>query len=434
MGALDTIIKAVKVPDIRKKIIFTLLMIVVFRLGANVPVPGIDRVALQDMFSSGQGLFEIFDLFSGGNFSNFTIFALSITPYITASIILNLLTIAIPALEALSKEGMEGRKKIAQYTRYLTVALAFLQAIGLALGLVREYITKNADGSMNYFTVVVIIMSLTGGTAFLMWLGEQINEYGVGNGISLIIFAGIICRAPAVIGNTFRNMGSGGPNDVSFISLVLFALFALFVVMGTIMVQQGQRRIPVQYAKRVVGRKMYGGQNTHIPIKVNQAGVIPVIFAMSLLQFPMTITYFMGGQSDFTKFVNKWLSMENPPGVWVYVVIYVVLTIFFTYFYTAVTFNVVDVSDNMRSNGGFIPGIRPGRTTVEYLNRVMTRVTFVGAVFLAAIAALPFLIQQWTNLNMKFGGTALLIVVGVGLDTMKQLENQMVMRNYKGFL
>jgi preprotein translocase subunit SecY len=425
MGALDTIIKAVKVPDIRKKIIFTLLMIVVFRLGSCIPVPGIDRTLLQDAFT-GQGLFEIFDLFSGGNFSNFTIFALSITPYITASIILNLLTIAVPALEALSKEGMDGRKKIAQYTRYLTVALAFLQAIGLSVGLFRDALI-----STQFFDVAVIVLALTGGTAFLMWLGEQINEYGVGNGISLIIFAGIVCRAPAAIGNALNDVNS---HEISSMSLVLFALFALFVVVGTIMVQQGQRRIPVQYAKRVVGRKMYGGQNTHIPIKVNQAGVIPIIFSMSLLQFPLTITYFMKSNSGFTEFVNKWLSMSEPPGVWIYVALYVVLTVFFTYFYTAVTFNVVDVSDNMRSNGGFIPGIRPGRTTVEYLNRVMTRITFVGAVFLAAIAALPFLIQQWTELDIRFGGTALLIVVGVGLDTMKQIENQMVMRNYRGFL
>jgi preprotein translocase subunit SecY len=425
MGALDTIIKAVKVPDIRRKIIFTLLMIVVFRLGSCIPIPGVNRDIIANAFT-GEGLFEIFDLFSGGNFSNFTIFALSITPYITASIILNLLTIAVPALEALSKEGMEGRKKIAQYTRYLTVGLAFLQAIGLSLGLFRDALI-----STQFFDVAIIVLLLTAGTAFLMWLGEQINEYGIGNGISLIIFAGIICRAPTAVRDAFRGLSS---NQISLISLVLFALFALFVVVGTIAVQQGQRRIPVQYAKRVVGRKMYGGQNTHIPITVNQAGVIPIIFAISLLQFPMTITYFMPQNSDFTNFVKTWLSMDKAPGVWVFVALYVILTVFFTYFYTAVTFNVVDVSDNMRANGGFIPGIRPGRTTVEYLNKVMTRITFVGAVFLAAIAAMPHLLQQWTALNIGFGGTALLIVVGVGLDTMKQIENQMVMRNYKGFL
>ncbi|MDR0817319.1 MAG: preprotein translocase subunit SecY [Clostridiales Family XIII bacterium] len=424
----DTIIKAWKVPDIRKKIIFTLLMIVVFRLGSNIPIPGIDRAYLAEAFT-GQGLFEIFNLFSGGAFQNFTIFALSITPYITASIILNLLTIAVPYLERLSKEGTDGKKKIVQITRYLTVILAFLQAIGLTLGLFRQAVV-----STDFFSISVIILCLTGGTAFLMWLGEQINEYGIGNGISMIIFGGIICRAPSAIITAIQNYNN---DQVSLISLILFALFAIVVIAGTIIVQQGQRRIPVQYAKRVVGRKMYGGQNTHIPIKVNQAGVIPVIFALSLLQFPLTITYFTGNSGAFGTFVNHWLSPSstgNDPGVWVYAVLNIILIMFFTYFYTAVTFNVVEVSDNMRANGGFIPGIRPGRTTVEYLNRVMTRVTFVGAVFLAVIATLPTLIQAGTNLNIRFGGTALLIVVGVALDTMKQIESQMVMRNYKGFL
>ncbi|MDR0357229.1 MAG: preprotein translocase subunit SecY [Clostridiales Family XIII bacterium] len=426
----ETLGKAWKIPDIRRKMIFTLLMIVVFRLGANVPVPGINRDVLAEAFN-GQGLFEIFDLFSGGAFQNFTIFALSITPYITASIILNLLTIAIPRLEALSREGTEGKKKIAQYTRYLTVALAFLQAIGLTVGLFRQAVIKNPDGSMNPFTVIVVVVTLTAGTAFLMWLGEQINEYGVGNGISLIIFAGIICRAPGAIGGALRDYST---HNVSLIALILFSVFAVAVIVGTILVQQGQRRIPVQYAKRVVGRKMYGGQNTHIPIKVNQAGVIPVIFALSLLQFPLTITYFTGSTGGFGRFVEKWLSPGGDPGVWLYTVFNILLIIFFTYFYTAVTFNVVEVSDNMRANGGFIPGIRPGRATVEYLNRVMTRITFVGAVFLAVIATLPTLIQQFTHLNIQFGGTALLIAVGVALDTMKQIESQMVMRNYRGFL
>jgi preprotein translocase subunit SecY len=425
MGMFDTIIKAWKVPDIRKKIIFTLLMIVVFRLGSNIPIPGINREYLAQAFN-GQGLFEIFNLFSGGAFQNFTIFALSITPYITASIILNLLTIAVPYLERLSKEGTDGKKKIVQFTRYLTVILAFLQAIGLTLGLFRQAVV-----STDFFSISVIILCLTGGTAFLMWLGEQINEYGIGNGISIIIFAGIICRAPAARVGAFNSYSN---HQVSLISLVLFALFAVAVIAGTIIVQQGQRRIPVQYAKRVVGRKMYGGQNTHIPVKVNQAGVIPVIFALSLLQFPLTITYFTSSTGGFAHFVNNWLSPSGNPGVWIYVILNIILIMFFTYFYTAVTFNVVEVSDNMRANGGFIPGIRPGRTTVEYLNRVMTRVTFVGAVFLSVIATLPYLIQQGTHLNIRFGGTALLIVVGVALDTMKQIESQMVMRNYKGFL
>ena len=430
MGIFETLGKAWKVPDIRRKMIFTLLMIVVFRLGSNIPIPGINRDILNQAFD-GSGLFEIFNLFSGGAFQQFTIFALSITPYITASIILNLLTIAIPYLENLSREGSEGKKKIAQITRYLTVILAFLQAIGLTVGLFRQAIVTNPDGSTNFFTVVVVVITLTAGTAFLMWLGEQINEYGIGNGISLIIFAGIICSAPGAIGTAISNLQEG---TVSLISLILFAIFALAVVVGTIMVQQGQRRIPVQYAKRVVGRKMYGGQNTHIPIKVNQAGVIPVIFAMSLLQFPLTITYFTSADGGVAQFINKWLSPNGDPGVWVYVAFNILLIIFFTYFYTAVTFNVVEVSDNMRANGGFIPGIRAGRTTTEYLNRVMTRITFVGAIFLALISTMPTLIQQFTSLQIRFGGTALLIAVGVALDLMKQIESQMVMRNYKGFL
>jgi preprotein translocase subunit SecY len=430
MGIFDTLGKAWKIPDIRRKMIFTLLMIIVFRLGSNIPVPGINRDVLAEAFS-GQGLFEIFNLFSGGAFQNFTIFALSITPYITASIIMNLLTIAIPYLENLSKEGTEGKKKIAQITRYLTVILAFLQAIGLTVGLFRQAIIKNPDGTTNVFTIILVIIVLTAGTSFLMWLGEQINEYGVGNGISLIIFAGIICRAPSAIQTAFLALGTG---SVSLISLIIFALFALVVVVGTILVQQGQRRIPVQYAKRVVGRKMYGGQNTHIPIKVNQAGVIPIIFALSLLQFPLTITYFSKDGSGFNDFITKWISPTGDPGVWVYMAFNIIFIMFFTYFYTAVTFNVVEVSDNMRANGGFIPGIRPGRATTDYLNRVMTRITFVGAIFLAVIATMPTLIQQFTALQIRFGGTALLIVVGVALDTMKQIESQMVMRNYKGFL
>ncbi|MDR3305775.1 MAG: preprotein translocase subunit SecY [Clostridiales Family XIII bacterium] len=418
-----TLGKAWKIPDIRRKMIFTLLMLIVFRLGSNIPIPGIDRQVLAEAFN-GQGLFELFNLFSGGAFANFTIFALSITPYITASIIINLLTIAIPYLENLAKEGTEGRKKMTQITRYLTVILALLQAVGYTFGLFRNAMDDDV------FSKIVVIISLTAGTAFLMWLGEQINEYGVGNGISLIIFGGIVCRAPGAIGTAFTSYRAG---TVSFISLLLFAVFALAVIVGIVLVQQGQRRIPVQYAKRVVGRKMYGGQNTHIPIKVNQAGVIPVIFGLSILQFPLTITYFFPG-GKFEAFMNKWLSPSGDPGVWLYVALDAILIIFFTYFYTAITFNPVDVAENMRANGGFIPGIRPGRPTVEYLNNVMMRVTFVGAIFLAVIASMPYLIQQFTELQIRFGGTALLIAVGVALDTMKQIENQMVMRNYRGFL
>lgn len=425
MGMIKTIAHAWKIVEIRKKIIFTLLMLAVFRLGSNIPVPGMDRDVLADVFSGDTGLFGLFDLFSGGAFSNFTIFALSITPYITASIILQLLTIAVPALERLAKEGEEGKKKIAQYTRYLTVILAFIQAIGLSVGLFRQALI-----STDIFSITVIVLTLSAGTAFLMWLGEQINENGIGNGISLIIFAGIVSGIPSAIYTTWVKFQAG---EVSIITIIIFIIFAMMVVIGIIEIQQGQRRIPVQYAKRVVGRKMYGGQSTHIPLKVNQAGVIPVIFSLSLLQFPLTLTYFTPN-TGFSEWVSKWLSPSGDPGVWFYTFFNILLIIFFTYFYTAVTFNPADVANNMKANGGFIPGIRPGRSTVEYLTKVLTRVTFVGAMFLAVIASLPTLIDQFTNLQIGFGGTSLLIAVGVALDTMKQLENQMVMRNYQGFL
>ncbi len=426
MNMIRTIIHAWTIPDIRKKMVFTLLMLLVFRLGSNIPVPGIDRTVLNQLFDSSQaGVFGLMNMFSGGAFGNFTIFALSITPYITASIIFQLLAIAIPSIEALSKEGTEGKKKIAQYTRYLTVVLAFVQAIGLSVGLFRGALI-----STDLFSITVIVLTLSAGTAFLMWLGEQINENGIGNGISLIIFGGIISRLPSGIAQTYVKFQAG---EVSVISLILFMAFALIVVVGIVMVQQGSRKIPVQYAKRVVGRKMYGGQSTHIPMKVNQAGVIPVIFAISLLQFPVTITYFMPN-SGLSDFISKYFAPYGDPGFWIYGFFNIVLVMFFTYFYTAVTFNPMEVANNMKNNGGFIPGIRPGRPTIDYLTKVMTRITFVGAVFLAFISTLPHLLQQFTSLQIGFGGTSLLIAVGVALDTMKQLEAQMMMRNYQGFL
>lgn len=426
MDMIKTMAHAWKVPDIRKKILFTLLMLLIFRLGACIPVPFVDRSILEHVFNADQaGIFGLFNMFSGGAFQRFTIFALSITPYITASIILQLLTIAIPRLEALAKEGSEGKKKIAQYTRYLTVVLALVQAIGMTLGLFRSAI-PNRD----FVTVSLIVLVLTAGTAFLMWLGEQINENGIGNGISLIIFGGIIARIPSAIIGTLTKMQA---KEVSIMSVVVFVVFALVVILVIIEIQQGTRKIPVQYAKRVVGRKMYGGQSTHIPMKVNQAGVIPVIFAISLLQFPLTLVYFFPN-TGFSDFMNKFLAPTGNPGFIVYGLLNIILIIFFTYFYTAVTFNPLEVADNMKANGGFVPGIRPGRPTVEYLNKVMSRITIVGAIFLAIIATMPHVMQQFTKLQISFGGTSLLIVVGVALDTMKQLEAQMVMRNYQGFL
>lgn len=425
MGMLKTIAQAWKVAEIRSKIIFTLLMLVVFRIGSNIPVPNIDRTVLAQMFTGDAGLFDLFDLFSGGAFSNFTIFALSITPYITASIIVQLLGMAFPYFQRLAQSGTEGRKKMAQITRYMTVVLGLIQAIGLTVGLFRQAIIDT-----DVFSIILVILVLTAGTAFLMWLGEQINDKGVGNGISLIIFAGIVARIPSGIRSLVTSIQAG---TISIITLIILVILAILVIAGVVMIQEGQRRIPVQYAKRVVGRKMYGGQSTHIPMKVNQSGVIPIIFALSLLQFPLTITYFFP-DTGFTDFVTKWLSPAGNPGVWVYGVLNVLLIIAFTYFYTGATFNPVEVANNMKANGGFIPGIRPGKATEEYLQKVLSRITIVGAIFLAVIATLPTILSVVTTLNIQFGGTSLLIAVGVALDTVRQLENQMLMRNYQGFL
>ena len=427
MGMLKTVAQAWKIAEIRSKMIFTLLMLVVFRIGSNIPVPNINRSALAEMFTGDAGLFDLFDLFSGGSFSNFTIFALSITPYITASIVIQLLT-AFPYLEKLAKEGVEGRKKMAQYTRYLTVVLALIQAIGLTVGLFRSAMIDKS-----VFSIIVVILVLTAGTAFLMWLGEQINDKGIGNGISLLIFAGIVARIPSGVRSLAVNLQDG---QISVVTLIIFVIAAIAVTMAVVLIQEGQRKIPVQYAKRVVGRKMYGGQSTHIPIKVNQAGVIPIIFALSLLQFPLTITYFLPQDNGFSVWVTKWLSPSGNPGVWIYGILNIVLILFFTYFYTAITFNPSEVADNMKANGGFIPGIRPGKATEEYLQKVMSRITIVGAIFLAIIATLPTVLSVMVPSlsGLHFGGTSLLIAVGVALDTVRQLENQMVMRNYQGFL
>ena len=425
MGLLKTVAQAWKVPEIRAKMLFTLMMLVIFRIGSNVPVPNINRDVLAQMFTGQAGLFDLFDLFSGGAFSNFTIFALSITPYITASIVINLLSMAFPYFQRLAQEGTEGRKKMVQITRYLTVVLGLIQAVGLTVGLFRDAIVDDS-----VFSVIVIILVLTAGTAFLMWLGEQINDKGIGNGISLIIFAGIVARIPSGLRSLFTSVEDGA---ISIVTVIILAVVAVLVVAGVVLIQEGQRKIPVQYAKRVVGRKMYGGQSTHIPMKVNQSGVIPIIFALSLLQFPLTITYFFPN-SGFTEWVTKWLSPAGNPGVWIYGVLNVILIIAFTYFYTGVTFNPKEVADNMKANGGFIPGIRPGKATEEYLQKVMSRITIVGAIFLSIIATMPTIISVLTSLNIQFGGTSLLIAVGVALETVRALDNQMLMRNYQGFL
>ncbi len=425
MEMLKTFSKAWHIDELRKKIIFTLLMLLVYRIGSNIPVPSINREYLAQMFSGDTGLLDLFDLFSGGAFSNFTIFALSITPYVTASIIVQLLTIAFPYFERLAKEGNEGRKKMAMITRYMTVGLGLIQATGLTIGLFR-----NAIIDQGVFTMIVIIAVLTAGTTFLMWIGEKINEFGVGNGISLIIFAGIVARIPSSIRGIATQVSEG---TISAVAVVVMVIIAVLVTMVVIEMQQGVRKIPVQYAKRVVGRKMYGGQSTHIPMKVNQAGVIPIIFSLSLLQFPLTITYFFPN-TGFTDFVTKYLSPSGNPGVWVYAILNIALTMFFTYFYTAITFNPVEVAEQMKQNGGFVPGIRPGQATVDYLSRIMSRLCLADGIFLAAVATIPTIISVLTPLDIAFGGTSLLILIGVALDMVQQLENQMLMRNYQGFL
>lgn len=416
---LSTLRDAWKIPDLRKKIIFTLIMLFIYRLGTFIPVPYIDTSVLADYINDG-GMLSLFDMMSGGNFSNFTIFAMSITPYINASIIMNLLTFAIPVLERLAKEGEEGRKKITQYTRYLTIVLAVIQALGITLTFNQIMPEKT------WFTISVVILVITAGTAFLMWLGEQITENGIGNGISLIIFVSIISRLPRGITSLFEYINVG---TLNYFSLVLFFIFAVLVIIMVVAVQEGQRKIPVQYSKRVVGRKMYGGQSSHIPLKVNMAGVIPVIFASSITMFPATLANFFPNSK-----IASWIVNSFGWGSLVTTTMYVVLIIAFTYFYTAATFNPIEIASNMKKNGGFIPGIRPGRPTIEYLNKSVTRLTLFGGIFLAAVATIPIFLGNLLDVNLQFGGTSLLIVVGVALETIKQLESQMMMRHYQGFL
>ena len=400
-------------------------MLLVFRLGSSIPVPGISREVIGEMFNSqAGGLLDFINLMAGGAFKNFTIFALNIYPYITASIILQLLTIAIPSLEALSKEGEEGRKKIAQYTKYATIVLAVVQAAGISIGFFRQALIND-----NPLSIAVVIVVLTAGTAFLMWLGEQITEKGIGNGISLIIFVGIVSSAPQGIIKIYNSVKAG---NASILAVIAFLVIALAIIVGVILIQEGQRKIPVQYAKRVVGRKVYGGQSTHIPMKVLMAGVIPVIFSTSLLQFPQIIALFFKG--GFADFINKYLSLNGTVGIWIYSLLNVLLIIFFTYFYTAIQFNPIEYSTNLKQNGGFIPGIRPGKPTSDYLTKVLSRITLAGGIILAIIATLPVILESIVRLNIHFGGTAILIVVGVVIETIKQIESQMLMRHYKGFL
>lgn len=414
---------AMRIGDLRNKILYTAALLLVFRLGSHIPVPGVDAAALSEALRVEEGtVFGLLDMFAGGALGRFAIFAMGVSPYITASIILQLLTIVIPRLEELQKEGVEGRKKIQQYTRYGTVLLGLIQ--GFATTMLAR--TWGVLVNESFFHVSVIVVSLTAGTVFLMWLGEKITEKGIGNGISLIIFTGIVAELPPGLYQALRAVGQGG---ISPISLILWLVLSVLIMAGVVLVQEGQRRIPIQYARRVVGRRMMGGGTTHLPLKVNQAGVIPVIFASSLLVFPLTIAQFVPALGA----IERWIGH----GTIGYFILYTLLIIFFTYFYTAVTFNPAEVANNLKKNGGFIPGLRPGRPTAEYLDKVLTRVTLAGAVFLALIALSPYILAAVTRMPTQFlyfGGTGLLIVVGVALDTMRQIEAQLLMRHYEGFL
>jgi len=424
-GGLQNIFK---IPELKKRILLTLGLLIVYRIGVQVPTPGIDAVALASFFAKAkEGLLGLFNLFSGGALERLSVFALGIMPYISASIILQLLTVTIPHLERLSKEGEAGRKKITQYTRYGTVILSIIQGFGIAVGLESMTSPGGAPIVINpgWGFRLMTVITLTAGTAFIMWLGEQITERGIGNGISLIIFAGIVCRLPAAIANTFRLLSTG---EMQIFIAVLLLVFMVGVVGFIIFVEQGQRRIPVQYAKRVVGRKMYGGQSTHLPLKINTSGVIPPIFASSIMMFPATIASFI---------TIPWMQdivAALRPGNVVYELLFVAMIFFFCYFYTAVTFNPVDVADNMKKQGGYIPGIRPGKRTADYIDRVLTRITLGGAIYVSAVCVLPSILITQFNVPFYFGGTALLIVVGVAIDTVSQIESHMLSRHYEGFL
>jgi len=429
-----TISNIMKVDDLRKRIVFTLLVLIVYRIGAFIPVPNIDSQFLKAIDQQSNDVFGLLNTFSGGALFQFSIFAMGIMPYITASIIVQLLSMdVIPRFAQWAKEGEVGRKKLAQITRYGTIVLGLIQGYGVSIGFNNYYGSLVKDPSFTTYTVIAIV--LTAGVAFLMWLGEQITENGIGNGISIIIFAGIVAAFPTSIKQIYQKLfvDAGDALFLNIILAVLIVVAIILIIAGTIYVQQGVRKIPVQYAKRVVGRKMYGGQSTHIPMKVNAAGVIPVIFAMSLLVFPATIAQFWSGNAVADWIIKHFSLTSNSP---LAVVLYVLLIIGFTYFYTFVQINPMQMADQMKKNGGYIPGIRPGKTTAMYLTRVMTRITLSGALFLAAISILPMIFTKLADLpnSVQIGGTSLLIVIGVGLETMKQIESQLIKRHYKGFI
>jgi preprotein translocase subunit SecY len=417
-----------KIPDLKKKILFTAMILVIYRLGSYIPIPGINSDALSQFIGgasqAGGNLFGMFDLFVGGNLGRASVFALGIMPYITTSIVIQLLGGVIPFFERLKKEGAEGQKKIAQYTRYGTVFIAAFNAMGISM-----FLQSGVEGAVpnpGFLFIFTSVVTMVTGVMFIMWLGEQITEHGIGNGISLIIFAGIIARYPAGFAQMFQMVRVGA---MSIFMAVAVLLVMVVVTASVVLVTEGIRKIPVQYAKRIVGRKVYGGQSTHIPLKVNTAGVIPIIFASSILMFPRTIATFFK-DSEFMNSLVAYLS----PGAALYTILYVGLIIFFAYFYTAMVLNPIEMAENMKKYGGFIPGRKPGKKTSDYINHVLTRITLPGATFFAFVAVLPQFMSKWANLPFYFGGTGLIIIVGVALDTLQQIESHLVMRHYEGFM
>ena len=433
-----TVRRAFQIEDIRKKIFYTFMMLVVVRLGSQLPTPGVNPDYIKNFFAQNTGdAFNFFNAFTGGSFEQMSVFALSITPYITSSIIIQLLTIAIPKLEEMQREGEDGRKKIASFTRYLTVALALMESTAMAigfgrLGLLQEY---------NFVNAAIVVLTLTGGSALLMWIGERITENGVGNGISIVLLINILSRVPSDLNTLFERFVKGKTIAKGGLAAIIIAAIILVLVVMVVILQDGERRIAVQYSQKMQGRRTYGGQSTQIPMKINTAGVIPIIFASSLMQFPIVIASFLGKGngsgigSEILRGMNQsnWCNPQNIKYSWG-LVVYIILTVFFAYFYTSITFNPMEIANNMKKSGGFVPGIRPGRPTVEYLTRILNYVIFMGAVGLVVIQFVPILFNGWLGAKVSFGGTSLIIIVSVILETLKQIESQMLVRNYKGFL
>ena len=433
-----TVRRAFQIEDIRKKIFYTFMMLVVVRLGSQLPTPGVNPDYIKNFFAQNTGdAFNFFNAFTGGSFEQMSVFALSITPYITSSIIIQLLTIAIPKLEEMQREGEDGRKKIASFTRYLTVALALMESTAMAIGFGRQGLLQE----YNFVNAAIVVLTLTGGSALLMWIGERITENGVGNGISIVLLINILSRVPSDLNTLFERFVKGKTIAKGGLATMIIAAIILVLVVMVVILQDGERRIAVQYSQKMQGRRTYGGQSTHIPMKINTAGVIPIIFASSLMQFPIVIASFLGKGngsgigSEILRGMNQsnWCNPQNIKYSWG-LVVYIILTVFFAYFYTSITFNPMEIANNMKKSGGFVPGIRPGRPTVEYLTRILNYVIFMGAVGLVIIQFVPILFNGWLGAKVSFGGTSLIIIVSVILETLKQIESQMLVRNYKGFL